>query len=168
MTARLALLLPIALLAAYDRKGEKATVEISAGNGSTTISAAPGKDSRLKIDAPGVKADINLPFMTMISDKMEIDGVKLYPGSTIAGVNINADDSDGRQDDGRFSLRFQAPAARAKVAEWFARQFADNGFKMTLSGARFSGTNDDGNPVTLDMRDGANGATEGEIRIESR
>ena len=110
MNARLALLLPIALLAACDRKGEKTTVEISAGNGSTTISAAPGKDSRLKIDAPGVKADINLPFMTMISDKMEIDGVKLYPGSTIAGVNINADDSDGGHKDGRFALRFQADA----------------------------------------------------------
>lgn len=165
MNVRLALLLPVALIAACDRKGEEATVEIQSGNGSTQITAQPGKESRLKIDTPGVKADISVPFLSMMTEKMEIDGVKLYPGSKIAGVNINADDG---KDDGRFSLRFQAPAGQAKVADWFRRQFAENQFKMTLQGSRFTGTNDDGNPVSLDLRDGANGMTEGEIRIEDR
>lgn len=166
MNARFAFLLPIALLAACDRKGDKATVEISAGNGSTSIKAAPGAESELKIDTPGVKADINLPFMHVLADEMEIDGVKLYPGSKIAGVNIDA--RDGEEEDGRFSLRFHAPADRAKVAQWFTGQFAAHDFKMTLSGSRFAGTNDEGHPVTLDMRDSANGTTEGEIRIEGK
>ena len=165
MSIRVALLLPVALLAACERKGDEAAVEIRSGNGSTQITAEPGKESRLKIDTPGVKADINVPFLSMMTEKMEIDGVRLYPGSKIAGVNINADDG---KDEDRFTLRFQAPAARDKVADWFNTQFTANQFKMTLQGSRFSGTNDEGNPVTLDMRDGPNGTTEGEFRIEGR
>lgn len=163
MPARLAILLPFALLAACQKPA--ATVEINTENGQTRISAEPGKDNRLKIDAPGLKADIDLPFMGAITGSMDIDGVKLYPDSKIQGVNIDAHDD---RDDGRFTMRFHAPADRAKVVAWFNRQFADNGFKMTLSGDRFTGTNDEGKPVTLDLRDGANGATEGEIRIEGK
>ena len=164
MNAKLALLLPVALLAACERKGEEATVEIRSGNGSTEINAQPGKESRLTIDTPAVKADIKVPFLSAMTERMEIDGVKLYPGSKIAGVNINANED---KEDGRFTLRFQAPAAREKVADWFRQQFAENGFKMTLQGSRFTGTNDEGNPVTLDLSDGPNG-TAGEIRIAER
>jgi hypothetical protein len=96
---------------------------------------------------------------------MVIDGVRLYPGSKIAGVNINADD---RKDSGQFNLHFQAPAGRDKINAWFQQQFDANGFKMTLQGNRFTGTNDEGHPVTLDMRDGPNGTTEGELRIEGK
>lgn len=163
MPARHLILLPIALVGACQKPA--ATIEINSDNGATKISAEPGKDSRLKIDAPGLKADINVPFMGAISGNMDIDGVELYPESKVLGVNI---DADSNRDDGRFAMRFQAPAARAKVAEWFNKQFADNGFKMTLSGDRFTGTNDEGKPVTLDLREGANGATEGEIRIEGK
>ena len=165
MSARLALLLPIALLAACERKGHDATVEIQSGNGSTQIAAEPGKEGRLKIDTPGVKADIQVPFLGALTDKMDIDGVRLYPGSKIAGVHINADDS---KDEGQFDMRFAAPAGRDKVAEWFREQFDANGFKMTAQGSRFAGTNDEGKPVTLDLRDGANGTTEGEIRIAGK
>ena len=39
MNIRFAMLLPIALLAACDRKGDEAAVEIRSGNGSTRITA---------------------------------------------------------------------------------------------------------------------------------
>ena len=165
MNARLAMLLPLALLAACDRKERQASVEINAGNGTTEIKAEPGKEGGLKIDTPGVKADIKLPFMGLLTEKMEIDGVRLYPGSKIAGVNVNATDRKSGDDDGRFAVRFQAPATRDKVADWFRMQFAANGFKMTLRGSRFTGTDEEGHPVTLDVRDAASGSTEGEFRI---
>ena len=88
MSARLALLLPIALLAACDRKGDGAAVQIRSDNGSTDISALPSKDSRLKIDTPGVKADIDVPFLGALTEKMDIDGLRLYPNSKIAGIHI--------------------------------------------------------------------------------
>lgn len=159
------LLMPLALLAACERKGENAAVEITSDNGSTHIAAGPGKDGRLKVDTPGFKMDVNVPFMGALTEKMEIDGVKLYPGSKIAGVNIDATDGKG---DGRFVLRFSAPAGQDKVGQWFAQQFAASGFKMQQQGARFVGANDEGNPATLDLRAGPDGSTEGELRIADK
>lgn len=165
MRTPILLLMPLALLAACERKGDGAAVEIRSGNGSTNITAEPGKDSRLKVDTPGFKMDVSVPFMGALTEKMEVGGVRLYPGSKIAGVNINATDS---KDDGRFALRFSAPATRDKVNQWFEQQFAANGFRMQLQGSRFAGTSDEGNPTTLDLRDAPNGATEGELRIEDK
>lgn len=165
MKARFLMLMPLALLAACERKGDGAAVEITSDNGSTRISAGPGNESRLKLDTPGVKMDVNVPFLGALTDKMEIDGVKLYPGSKVAGVNIDASDA---KDKGRFALRFSAPAGQDKVAAWFTQQFAASRFKMQLQGGRFTGVNDDGDPVTLDMSAGPNGGTEGEFRIADK
>jgi hypothetical protein len=165
MSARLALLLPIALLAACERKGNDAAVEIRSDNGSTEISAESGKEGRLKIDTPGVKADVQIPFLGALTGNMDIDGLRLYPDSKVAGIHINADDG---KDEGEFNLRFVAPAGRDKVIAWFQQQFDANDFRMTLQGSRFTGTNDEGKPVTLDMRDGANGTTEGELRVADK
>ena len=96
---------------------------------------------------------------------MDIDGLRLYPDSKVSGININA---DGDKDEGAFNLRFVAPAGRDKVAAWFQQQFDANDFKMTLQGNRFTGTSDEGKPVTLEMRDGANGTTEGDLRIADK
>jgi len=165
MSARLALLLPIALLAACDRKSDNATVDIRSDNGTTSISAESGKEGRLKIDTPGVKADVQIPFLGALTGNMDIDGLRLYPDSKVAGIHINADDS---KDKGEFNLRFVAPAGRDKVVAWFQQQFDANDFTMTLQGSRFTGTSDDGKPVTLDMRDGPNGTTEGELRMADK
>ncbi|MBA2920976.1 hypothetical protein GON01_03290 [Sphingomonas sp. MAH-20] len=165
MSARLLLLVPIALLAACDRKGDGAAVDIRSDNGSTQISAESGKEGRLKIDTPGVKADVKIPFLGALTGNMEIDGLRLYPDSKVAGIHVNADDD---KNEGAFNLRFVAPAGRDKVAAWFQQQFDANDFKMTLQGNRFTGTSEEGKPVTLDMRDGANGTTEGELSIRDK
>jgi hypothetical protein len=165
MSARFALLLPIALLAACDRKGDGAEVQIRSDNGSTDISALSGKEGRLKIDTPGVKADVQIPFLGALTGNMDIDGLRLYPDSKVAGIHIDANDDD---DDGKFNLRFVAPAGRDKVGAWFQQQFDANDFRMTLRGNRFTGTSDEGKPVTLEMRDGANGTTEGDLRIADK
>ena len=165
MFARLLLLLPIVLLAACDRKGDGTAVDIRSDNGSTRISAESGKEGRLKIDTPGVKADVNIPFLGALTGNMEIDGLRLYPDSKVAGIHANADDA---KDEGAFNLRFIAPAGRDKVAAWFQQQFDANDFKMTLQGNRFTGTSEEGKPVTLDMRDSANGTTEGELSIRDK
>jgi hypothetical protein len=145
------MLTALALLAACDRK-EDAPVEIRSAE-------KPGQ-SRLKIDADGFKADVNLPLAAMISDKMEIDGVKLFPGSKITGVDIDAKG----QEDGRVTMRFEAPAPRDKVADWFRTQFAEQKFQARQTSGGFAGTSADGNWYTLDLKQGG-GGTAGEFRL---
>ena len=42
---------------------------------------------------PGVKADVQIPFLGALTGNMDIDGLRLYPDSKVAGIHINADDA---------------------------------------------------------------------------
>jgi hypothetical protein len=152
MTMRAALLLPLLLAAGCDRRDEGAAA--GSGNG------AKANGTTLKIDAPGIKADIDLPFVDKISANMDIDGVKLYPGSKVSGVNIDGKSESG----GQVAMRFTAPAPRAKVVEWFQNQFSTNGFQVRTTPTGFAGTKQDGDWYTLDLTE-ANGATAGEFKL---
>ena len=151
MYARLTMVTALALLAACDRK-EGDPVEIRTAE-------KPGQ-SRLKIEADGFKADVNLPMVNMMSDKMEIDGVKLFPGSKITGVDIDAKGTE----DGRVTMRFQSPAPREKVVDWFRTQLAEQKFEARQTSGGFAGTSAEGNWYTLDLKEGE-GGTAGEFRL---
>ncbi len=151
MSGRLTMLTALALLAACDRRDD-APVEIRSAE-------KPGQ-SRLKIEADGFKADVNLPMAGMMSDKMEIDGVKLFPGSNITGVDI---DAKGKED-GRVTMRFETPAPRDKVVAWFGDQFTQQKFEARQTSGGFAGTSADGNWYTLDLK-AAGGGTAGEFRL---
>lgn len=144
MFDRAALLLPLALLAACNGRDE----------------AGAKQQTSLKIDTPGFKADVSMPFLNRISDEMEVGGVKLYPGTTIAGVEVNARDT--RND--RVTMRFSAPADQAKVTTWFQQQFTNNGFQTRRTPTGFSGNTNDGDWFTLDLKAGG-AATEGEFKL---
>jgi hypothetical protein len=149
MNARFALLLPLVLVAACERKAEN------------TQAAGAATGANVKIETPAFKADLDLPFMDALGDKMDVDGVKLFPGSKVAGVNVNA----MREDAGRVSMRFEAPADRAKVADWFGKQFAANATQVRPTPGGYAGETKDGAWFTLDLKEGGNGRTEGEFRI---
>ena len=166
MNARIALFVPVALLAACGRDPDPTTVTVTAGgDGNAQITAEPGKESRLKIDTDGFKADIKVPGLGVLTHKMEIDGVKLYPGSKVAGVNIEG--GKGR-DDGRFAMRFDAPAGQDKVGEWFGEQFAKNDFTARKTPTGYAGTKRDGDWFTLDLTATPDGHTLGEFKLGKR
>jgi hypothetical protein len=147
MTRRFTLLLPVAMLAACERNAER------------PANTADG--ASLKIETPGLKADVDLPFVDALSDKMDVSGVKLFPGSKVAGVSVNAMNKDA----GRVSMRFEAPADRAKVADWFGKQFAENAANVRATPTGFAGATKDGAWFTLALSDAPGGRTQGEFRI---
>ncbi len=168
MIDRIALLAPFLLLAACGEDSDPTTVTVRAssnGNGNGQLVAEPSSESRLKIDTAGFKADIKVPGLGMIANNMDIDGVDLYPGSKLAGVNIQGGEG---KDDGRFSMRFDAPADRAKVGAWFRDQFAENDFAARQTPTGYAGTKGDGNWFTLDLTPTPDGHTLGEFRLAKR
>ena len=156
MNAHFALILPIALLAACE-KGEPTRVTINT-NGNGAASTDKGK---VEIGTGGFKADIQIPGMAAMGDRMKIDGVRLYPQSTVSGVNIDA----GEGDNDRFAMQFTAPADRAKVSEWFAGQFKDSKFEARTTPTGYAGTTADGDWFTLDLTDAGGGKTRGEFKF---
>lgn len=170
---RLAFLIPPIMLLAACGQGEdkkNATeVSINAGGADGGVRITTGKDGgRLKIGGEGVDIDMKIPdFVDLdVTGDFDIDGVKLYPGSNVTTVNVDANDKAGAGK-ATVKLGFTSPAAPAKAADWMAGEFAKKGVKVTRSGDALAGTDKDGDAFTINFApDGAN--TKGDVRIVSK
>jgi len=155
---------PMMLLAACgqgEEKKDKATeVSINAGDEHGGVQITTGKDGngRLKIGGDGVGIDMKIPdFVDLdVEGDFDIDGVKLYPGSNVTTVNVDASDKNG-QDKATVELGFTSPAAPAKAADWMAGEFAKKDIKVARTGDTLAGKTSDGDDFTISFApDGAN------------
>ena len=168
---RLAFLIPpMMLLAACgseEKKSESGTqVSINAGDEHGGVQIKTGKDGgNIKIGGDGAAIDIDIPdFVDLdIESDFDIDGVKLYPGSKVTTVNVDANDKNGA-DKAVVKLGFTSPTAPTKAADWMAGEFAKKGVKVTRSGDTLAGKDKDGADFTIKFGpDGAN--AKGEVVI---
>ena len=167
---RLAFLIPPMMLLAACGQDEKAKdgteVSINAGDEHGGVQIKTGKDGgKIKIGGDGAAIDIDIPdFVDLdIESDFDIDGVKLYPGSKVTTVNVDANDKNGA-DKAIVKLGFTSPAAPTKAADWMAGEFAKKGVKVTRSGDTLAGKDKDGADFTIKFGpDGAN--AKGEVVI---
>ena len=161
---RLAFLIPpMMLLAACgseEKKSESGTeVSINAGDEHGGVQIKTGKDGgNIKIGGDGAAIDIDIPdFVDLdIESDFDIDGVKLYPGSKVTTVNVDANEKNGA-DKAVVKLGFTSPAAPTKAADWMAGEFAKKGVKVTRTGDTLAGKDKDGADFTIKFGpDGAN------------
>ena len=156
---------PMMLLTACGQAEEKKDtpeVSINAGDEKGGVQITAGKDGgRLKIGGEGVDIDMKIPDFVDFDMKgdFDIDGVKLYPGSSVTSVNVDAIDKGGTDgaDKATVKLGFTSPAAPAKAADWMASEFTKKGMKVTRTGDTLAGTDKDGDNFTIKfVPDGAN------------
>lgn len=162
---------PMMLLAACGQGEEKKAgpeVSINADGDGGGVRITSGKDGgKLKIDGDGVNIDLDIPDIADldITSDFDIDGVKLFPGSTITTMDINANDKDGAKD-AVVKFGFTSPTTPAKAADWMAGEFAKKSVKVRRTGDTLAGTDKDGDAFTIGFTpDGAN--ARGEVRIVS-
>jgi hypothetical protein len=168
---RLAFLIPpLMLLAACGseekKTGEGTEVSINAGDEHGGVQIKTGKDGgNIKIGGEGAAIDIDIPdFVDLdIESDFDIDGVKLYPGSKVTTVDVDANDRSSA-DKATVKLGFTSPAAPAKAADWMAGEFAKKGVKVTRSGDTLAGKDKDGADFRINFApDGA--TARGEVVI---
>lgn len=168
---RLAFLIPpMMLLAACgseEKKSEGPEISINAGNGHGGVQISSSKDGggKVKIGGDGVDIDIDVPdFVDFdVTGDFDIDGVKLYPGSQVTTVNVDATDRNGAEK-AVVKRGFTSPAAPAKAADWMAGEFAKQGVKVTRTADTLAGKDKDGADFTIKFGpDGAN--SKGEVLI---
>jgi hypothetical protein len=117
------------------------------GNGSATI------------DTPFFKGKVQLPKLKLDASNFDMNGVHLYPGSTIGDMNIDAHDRPGTKDDGRVRVTFESPASAATVRGWFREKLGAAHFTLLPTGNGLAGKTDEGQPFLLDLTpDGADKA----------
>ncbi len=168
---RLAFLIPPMMLLAACGSEEKTSgdgteISINAEGDGGGVKIQTGKDGgKIKIGGDGAAIDIDVPdFVDLdIESDFDIDGVKLYPGSKVTKVDVNATDKNGA-DTATVKLGFTSPAAPTKAADWMAGEFAKKGVKVTRTGDTLAGKDKDGADFRINfVPDGA--TAKGEVVI---
>jgi len=150
-----ALLLLVPLVAAcnvdtkYPTNGDENVTINAAGNGQVTF------------NLPFASGQVKLPEGMMENGEFDIDGVKMIPGGTMSGFNVDAGDKGAT-----VHLAFKAPASPENVRSYFLDQFKAKGVTASASGTAVSGTTKDGDPFVIDVAPAAQGST-GTITIQS-
>lgn len=159
----LAALLPLA--ACGSDKGT--TVSINASGADGNVSFGTDANGHVAIDSPVFKGKITLPKLQLDADNFDMNGVHLYPGSTISGMNVDAREGAGdvKGDDAHVRVQFASPAAPATVRDWFKGKLDAAGFTVSADGAGLSGTTDEDKPFKLDLTPGGSDKTKGVITI---
>ena len=144
--------------------GTDVTIDAKTDDGSDVAIKADGSTGKVGIKIPGFDANIRLPKVLLDDANFDIDGAKLYPGSTVSTVNVKADESAAKGERAHVVVGFTSPAEVAKVAPWLKEEFAKN--KLPLSGDTnaLSGKTADGNAFTIKLSD-EGGKTKGVIDI---
>lgn len=116
--------------------------------------AAGAPISGLNIDSDKFKANIEIPGLTFGGDHLDMDGMKLYPGSKVTGVRVHAVDRPANNT-GEVAMTFASPAAPAVVARHMADQARQAGFTVAsasdtlVSGSKVDGDKNNRFSVTL-------------------
>ncbi len=132
MMARPLFLAPAILLAGCSvhspDNGQDNTASITIGKGSEDGSG----NHSMSITAPGFSAKMDLPNLDLGTGSMQIEDMKIFPGTKIQGVNITgdtgkSDDTDGK---GQVEMGFTAPGGVDQVMAWYRDQAQKTGWTI--------------------------------------
>lgn len=162
MTRPILFLAALALpLAACDRSGQGTTITINADDGNV-LGGVDGNSGEVKLDVPGFSGKITLPKLQLNAGDFDLNGVHLYPGSTIETMNVAGGD---KKNDVR--VAFTSPATPDTVRAWFQERLAKVGFTIKPDGTGLSGTTDEDKPFKLTLTPDGGKNAKGEITLGS-
>ena len=156
------LLLAAASLAGCTKGDDGTTVTINAADGNTAASA-DGGNGEVKLDVPGFQGRFTLPKLQVTADNFDLNGVHLYPGSTIRSLNIDAGKRGGA---GGVRVTFTSPASPATVRDWLRERLGKAGFTVSAVGDGLAGETNEHKRFALHLTPDADGsASNGSIAI---
>ena len=124
-----------------------------------TVNINASADGAVSFQVPGVKGNFKLPASMMKHSDMDIDGVKLYPGSAVNSV---------RAEDKVVTIGFISSASVAELKEYYGKKFAEKGVTAAMQGDGFAGKTKDGDDFTLSLVATDKGGTAGTMHIRDK
>lgn len=135
--------------------------------------AGKAEDGQISIDAPGFDLKLKLPASIAANAEMDESKTLLFPGSTVAGVHIQASKGGAGKPEGAVEIRFDAPAPPAQVLAWYrdaarAADFTIAAVKQEGSASMISANQiAEGAPFTVRLAPGQ-GGTDGRLVLTDR
>ncbi len=134
----------------------------SPADGDETVSIKADESGNIAFDLPIVKGQVKVPSIMMHNGDIDIDGVKLMPGSSVTGFSVLAGDKGAN-----VNMAFTAPASPDEVRNYYLGEFKKQGVEVTLASGTVSGKTEDGSPFTIRVAPTANGS-QGKIEIQDK
>ena len=153
---RSALLLLVPLLAGCNVHSK------NPADGDDNVSIHADESGNLAFNLPIAEGKLKIPANFMHEGDVDIDGVKLMPGSSLTGFNL-----DSHNDVSNVDMSFTSTASPDEVRAYYVDQFKKQGVEAALAGDAVQGKSKDGAPFTIDVAPGANGSV-GKVVIESK
>jgi len=149
-------------------EGTTLSLDGKSEDGGNIVASADGKTGKVKIDMPGMKAEIDLPKIHLDAGSFDVDGASLYPESKLTTVNVAGDSKDGK-DRGKVRVAFDAPADKAVVTKWFAENWAaKSGFTAAAHDDGVAGTTSEGDAFAITLQQGPAGHTLGTLSVDEK
>src|SRR5689334_9734130 len=130
--------------------------------GDENVSIHADDSGHIAFNLPIAEGQVKVPTGMMHNGNFDIDGIKLMPGSSVTGFNVEAHDNGATVD-----MNFTAPAQPDQVRSYFADQFGKQGIKVAIAGDTVTGKSKDGSPFTIYVSP-APGGSKGVIAIQSK
>ena len=153
---RSALLLIVPLLAGCDVSAKYPA------KGDENVSIHADESGHIAFNLPIAEGQVKVPSAMMHNGNFDIDGVKLMPGSSVTGFNLDAHGNGATVD-----MSFTAPAPPEQVRSYYVDQFDKQGIKVALTGETVTGKSKDGSPFTIYVSP-APGGSKGVIAVQSK
>lgn len=150
------LLLAIPLLAACDVHSKNP----AHSDGNVVIQA--DESGNVEFDLPIVGGKMKVPGGIVHGGDVDIDGVKLMPGSSVNGFSVFAGDKGAI-----VNLGFTASASPDDVRSYYAGEFKKKGVYAALAGDTITGKSRDGSDFTIQVSPSEKGS-QGKIVIHSK
>lgn len=128
-------------------------------NGNVSIHA--DENGNIAFNLPIAQGQLKIPSGFMHNGDVDIDGVKLPPGSSVTGFSMDAHDHGAT-----VNMSFTAPASPDEVRSYFVDQFKRQGVEAAIAGDAVTGKSKDGSPFTIQVSQ-AGSRSQGKIVIQS-
>ena len=130
------------------------------GDGNVLINA--DESGQIEFNLPMAEGKVKVPASMMHNGKVDIDGVKLMPGSSVTGFSVFAGDKGST-----VTMAFKAPASPDDVRSYFVNEFKKQGGEAALNGDAVQGKTRDGSAFKIDVSPDASGS-QGKIEIQTK
>jgi len=151
----------VALLALFPLLAACHVQSKDAAKSDENVSINADGSGQVAFDLPFAKGEVKLPGSIMAKGNLDIDGVKLMPGSKMTGFSLHGGDKGST-----VHMTFTAPQSPDEVRAYFLDEFKAKGLHAQLSGDAVTGTSKDGSPVTIHVEQAGSGS-QGTIDAQS-
>ncbi len=153
---RFVFLLALPLLAACNVHGKYPR------DGDENVRIHADESGNIAFNLPIAEGQVKIPGGFMHEGDVDIDGVKLMPGSKVTGFNL-----DSHNDVTNVDMSFTAPASPDEVRSYFVDQFKKQGAEVKLTGDSVTGKSKDGSPFTIQVSPAGSGS-QGKIVVQDK